>query len=503
MFLQSERLSPANTAKFAILVGFAAIFFDASVGHGLTWQNDPYWTYWITKTFLITTVFGLGTAWFGIGVGRGALITAVHTLVLTVYYWTVSPIGLPSTPNWLDLEHTWISGVPNHFAVIYIGYLLALWAWRQRWYGSPIPDSAALGGRALAFGLAIVVIAGGLASLALGDFPGVTWFVVRLLITVTFLLVWWGVFRTDALTGVIGAVLMALVWATYGQYLGPSGLPDRPLRILAEGPPPASAEWLSYRDLWLISLPIYLAVMIVAMAIPAGRAARPRPAPLTLVALAPVVLLVIALVVSDDEDGVSATFTGSGNVSVEGVGAGAGDIRIDAVDMGNRVSPLPPHDRLLVDATFNAGGQTYAVSVRQAMIEDPLGEETTWWGVGLDVRYREEDGETFTAEVIGYGFGDLTVDGTLVAQGVPVEVLASHHDDYGLTLEIGSDVTPIPGVGDGTMTATWSAFSGDAPQDASTRRYIGGGILLLGFIAAGIILNRREDTVSAEEAIGP
>jgi hypothetical protein len=89
-----ERLSAADVAKFTATVALAGIFVDAAIGHGLTWENDPYWTYWVTKTFLIATIFGLGTAWFGIGPGRGAVITVVHTLVLTVYYWTFSPIGL-------------------------------------------------------------------------------------------------------------------------------------------------------------------------------------------------------------------------------------------------------------------------------------------------------------------------------------------------------------------------------------------------------------------------
>src|SRR5918997_5093315 len=154
-------------ARFTVLVALLAILADAAVGHGLLWENDPYWTYWITKTFLIATVFGLGTAWLGVGVGRGAVITAVHTLVLTVYYWTLSPIGLPSHPNWLDLEHTWLTGVPVHFAVIYLGYLAALWLWRRRPVddGAPGRDAVA----ALAAGVAIVVVAGALASLAVGD----------------------------------------------------------------------------------------------------------------------------------------------------------------------------------------------------------------------------------------------------------------------------------------------------------------------------------------------
>lgn len=66
----------------------------------------------------------------------------VHTLVLAIYYWSFSPIGLPSSPEWLDLGHTWVTGVPVHFGVIYLGYLLALWLWRRRTEG-PGDDSAA------------------------------------------------------------------------------------------------------------------------------------------------------------------------------------------------------------------------------------------------------------------------------------------------------------------------------------------------------------------------
>lgn len=127
MSRRRERQKAADLAGFTVAVALAAIFVDAALGHGLTWENDPYWTYWITKALLIATVFGLGTAWLGVGPARGAVITVVHTAVLTVYYWSLSPVGLPSNPTWLDLEHTWATGVPIHFGVIYLGYLLALW----------------------------------------------------------------------------------------------------------------------------------------------------------------------------------------------------------------------------------------------------------------------------------------------------------------------------------------------------------------------------------------
>jgi hypothetical protein len=67
-----DLLTGHQVAKFGVMVGFVGIFFDASLAHGLFWENDPYWTYWITKTFLITSLFSLTTAVFGIGLAQGA-----------------------------------------------------------------------------------------------------------------------------------------------------------------------------------------------------------------------------------------------------------------------------------------------------------------------------------------------------------------------------------------------------------------------------------------------
>ena len=102
---RSARLSTRDVAKFTAMVALLAIFADAALGHGLLWENDPYWTYWVTMTFLIATFFGLGTAWLGLWAGLVADITAVLTVVLTYYYWTFSLICLPLHSDWLNLEH--------------------------------------------------------------------------------------------------------------------------------------------------------------------------------------------------------------------------------------------------------------------------------------------------------------------------------------------------------------------------------------------------------------
>jgi hypothetical protein len=130
--LRFESNSVADLLKFTALASLLAISVDAAIGHAMLWGNDPYWTYWVTDTLLMATVFGLGTAWLGMGLVRGAVITAVHITLLTTYYWSLSPIGLPAQSEWLDLEHTWVTGLPVHFAVYYLGYVLAFWLWQRR-----------------------------------------------------------------------------------------------------------------------------------------------------------------------------------------------------------------------------------------------------------------------------------------------------------------------------------------------------------------------------------
>ena len=101
---ERDRLSIRGTAKFGLLTALCAIFIDAVIAHGLFWENDPYWTYWITKTFLIATVFGLGTAWFGTGVARGAVITLVHLVLQSTGWSAWSAAGRschrPCTRRW-------------------------------------------------------------------------------------------------------------------------------------------------------------------------------------------------------------------------------------------------------------------------------------------------------------------------------------------------------------------------------------------------------------------
>jgi hypothetical protein len=503
------RLSAQQVARFTAVGALLAIFSDAAVGHGLMWENDPYWTYWITKTFLIATVFGLGTAWFGIGAGRGAVITAVHTVVLTVYYWTFSPVGLPSSAEWLDLQHTWITGVPIHFGVIYLGYLTTLWLWRR----TRVDDeaSARRGTAALLLGVAIVVLAGGIASLVLGDFPGFTWFLVRLLLTVPFLLWWWAWAGRDRVAAVAGGIFLALVWGTYAHYLGPVGLPDTPLRLFSGSAPPATVEFLDYRQTWLISVPIYALLMGVVLLVDSARGGlRPIRAPATAAAAIAAVLFLSAAGVSEqtlNQEGTKASVSAAGAVQVETgrfysdqFQPGTGEISLAAEDMGGRVTPLPPHDRLEIAASVQVGGTTFEVNVAEPLVSHPAGEHTTWWGVGIDVGHHGQSGigtdalPPIESGVAVFGIGEVAVDGRVVATGVPVHVMTADSglpNGATLELDVGTEGEEIPGMPAGHLRVLWTEHSAEI-EDPNLARYLGGGAVLLVLLALLLWLVRRE-----------
>lgn len=503
------RLSTRETAKFAGGAALLAIFWDAAVGHGLTWENDPFWTYWITKTFLIFTVFALGTAWLGVGVVRGALITFVHTLILTVYYWTLSPIGTPSSPEWLDLEHTWITGMPIHFGVIYLGYLSGLWLWRRRPHAPDAhPQVSALA--VLVVAVLIVALAGGLSSLALGAWPGVTFFVVRLLITVPFVFILIGLVGRDGAAAAAGAIVLAFVWATYGEYLGPLGLPDTPVRVFDEQPPPAESYWLDYRDLWLISLPIYLAAMaatlFVAVRLLPGGSGASRSRGTAVGGLAAVAVIGGAPALANawvEHGGERAAVSSAGAPQIERGAWFSGQLqpaqatlRLVAENHANKVTPLPPHDELLVDATISpAPGTQYRVVANKPMVSDPMGRHTTWRGVGIDVWHHGRSGigtneiAATRSDVAVFGLGTVSRNGRPIATGVPVHVMTGHgDDDEALALHVGNPADPagVPRLPDGHLRVIWTAHAGDVDASKHSERYwLGNAVLVLLLLFVG------------------
>jgi hypothetical protein len=507
--------SVRDLAKFTAAVALLAILSDAAVGHALLWENDPYWTYWITKTFLIATIFGLGTAWLGAGIARGAVITAVHTLVLTVYYWSLSPIGMPSHPEWLDLQHTWVTGLPVHFGVIYLGYLATLWLWRRRRTAvtEDENDVATVATRALAVGAAIVLVGGLLESLAIGEFPGVTWFVVRILITVPFVLVWWAAAGRDRASAVAGAITLAFILVTYSHFLGPVGLPDSDLRLLAQDPPPATAHWLSYRDEWLVAFPITLLVAVAAL-VTASRA-RWRAVHIergAVLATAATLLLIAGLgaVVAAEAgvDDLEATVTSAGAPQVEHgqyfrgeLTMSSGDLRLVAAERNPRVTPLPPHDEVDLEATIDhPDGKRYGITATQPLVDDPMGRFGTWGGVGFDRWHHGRSGlgtpllPPIRSEVAVFALAEVQADGEVIARGVPVHAMTM--PDGGVELAVGDPDTPVPGLPDGHLRAVWHDRSGSSPESHEGAHNTLGSAVLLALVALTVTAIRREQDPS-------
>jgi len=505
----------ANTrevAKFAGGVALLGIFWDTAVGHALTWENDPYWTYWITKTFLIATVFALGTAWLGVGVGRGAGITAVHTVILTFYYWTLSPIGLPSSPTWLDLEHTWVTGVPIHFGVIYLGYLTTLWLWRRRGEveaGSPRREALV----ALLAALAVVVVGGGAASVAVNEWPGVTYFLVRLLIAFPFLVLWWSLAGRDWQANIAGAVLLAFIWASYGEYLGPIGLPDEPLRLFDEAPPPADVHWLDYQEQWLVGLPIYALAAAVVLVIaapflrPSGVSRRRdllRGLPAASATLGLLVVPLGAAAFWIDGSGEEVEIRASGSATVERGAWFSGQMAttearmaLFAEDRVRKITPIPPHDRLRVDARVaHPDGRTYRVAVREPLIQHPTGRHATWAGVGVDVWHHGDSGigsdelPATRSEVAAVGLAEVRTEGRTIASGVPIQVMTRDGND-GLELQVGDPATLVPSIPDGHLRVVWAASDGGATRDVHGPRYAIGSTVLLLLLAFALGATRQ------------
>ena len=468
--------------KFAAVAAVLAMLFDAVIGHALLWDNDPYWTYWVTDTFLILTVFSVGAALIGAGIVRGAVVTGVQMLVLTTYYWSLSPIGLPSSPEWLDLEHTWLTGPPVHFGVYYLGYLVALWLWRRRAAAGDAVrrDLASDVVRALVIGGGIVGLAGVAQTIALDEFPGVTWFVMRIVILVPFTLGWWALAGRDRGAAVLGGLLAATLLIAYGHYLGPVGLPDPDLRVLAQDPPPAEVHWLSYRDEFLVMGPIVILVAVAAFTAAAWRRREPWPAaprpPFVAAAALALAMVVAAGYVAAGRVGPSderVTVTSSGDARVES-GAGYGDdlaaARADlrfVVDQRNtKRTPLPPHDDVELAATITQDGTRYEVTASEPLVRDPAGRFGTWGGVGYDRWHHGRSGvgtaqlDAVRSEVALYALGELRVDGMLVATGVPLHALTT---GAGVELHVGDPATRVPSLPGGHVRAVWTERSGESP----------------------------------------
>lgn len=477
--IHGEHLSVRDTAKFGILTALGAIFIDAVIAHGLFWENDPYWTYWITKSFLIATVFTIGTAFLGIGIVQGLILTVVHTLILEIYYQWLAPIGLPQDPQWLDFNHLWVTGVPVHYLAILTGYFMALWIWRRSSTGerreadrevavdrrSPSGAAAAVATASLLATVIVLVLSGIIThALLMGEFPGITYFVQHLLIGFIFVFVWSAYVGMGGGGWVVAALMLSLTWTAYGIYLGPTELPEK-------------VVYLTHHQHWSRVFPGDFVAALAGLFISIRLLPRlaPRDARLAL----PVVALLLLVVPERAEAkprGLHASASASGDahrvvganpVDLNAAEPASGTIRIAVVEGGNRWSHVQAPDWIDLSAEFTASDGRYRVVVDKPMPRHPHGKYTTWNGVAL---HHEMHGDTgigtsqlpkMKPDFSLWGWGKVWRNGQLVAAMAPVHAMVSSKGPMaGVMLEVDSEDRNLQGVRDGYLTVHWARVSG-------------------------------------------
>jgi hypothetical protein len=521
-------LCARDTLKFGITVGFAAIFFDASIAHGLFWENDPYWTYWVTKTFLIISVFAFGTAFLGIGIRQGLLVTAAHTLVLEVHYQWFAPVGLPQEPEWLDFNHVWITGVPAHYLSILAGYLFALWMWRRRLDAAraslPSPDSE-VDGRPTALlaasGAVLLVLLDGALSQGLVQrhFPGLTFFLERLLIAFVFVFAWAVFVRFDVAGWLVGSLMLGLAWTTYSMYLGPQGLPTH------------TPSYLGYKDLWFKEFPGGVLAALLGLALTTW-ALRPRLLRWTsnfrthevrgsvqhLLLLGAFAALAAASPPTNAAEGLSASASAQGSammvvgpnpVDMDSTQPANGSIEISVVDLGNRWSHVQNTDVMDVIARFSADGSRYEVHIDKAMPRHPLGRYTTWSGVAYNHEMHGDTGigtnklPKMKPEIALYGWASVSRDGAVISKMAPAHVMVTTKGSMrGVMLEVDTEEKTLPGLPNGYLTVMWHEIRALTMPTTEIRvRQAIGWLAMVLVVAVFWILAAREGKRTARRVI--
>lgn len=511
-----------DIVKFTFIAALLAMFGDAAIAHAMLWGNDPYWTYWITDGLLMATVFGIGTAFFGAGARKGAILTAVHIFLLTTYYWILSPIGLPGHGEWLDLERTWITGLPVHFGIYYLGYLVAFWFWQRR-KNSVIVVNESRGVKstavtALIMAVIIVVVLGIFQTAIKGEFPGVTWFIVRLAVSFPFILGWSAVVGKGRASYITGGIMLAFLLSAYTHYLAPIGLPNPSLRIFDIDAPSSNVHWLSYRDEYLIMLPVTLVLSVIVFFF--GNRHFYRNSSNNFIEetvsnrmkvgllFSAIVIIAVGIIVFKytGPEAHRVTISSSGNAELEQglfysnvMKNTTATIIAHTENANDHRTPLPPHDKVDINATVTeADGNVWKIVAKQPMISDPQGRFTTWTGVGYDVWHHGRSGigtsqlPATHSEVAVYALGDIMLGTNLIASGVPIHLMTTEREGGKLELHVGDPSFPIAGVPDGHLRVVWTDYNSDYSRSFDYAKYAWGGIWLIILLVLAISVVKVE-----------
>jgi hypothetical protein len=170
-------------------------------------------------------------------------------------------------------------------------------------------------------------------------------------------------------------------------------------------------------------------------------------------------------------------------------------------DRNTHRTPLPPHDRVSIKASIPdaiAGGSIYVVEATTPMVADAQGRFTTWAGVGFNVWHHGRSGigtaklPPTKSEVAVFALGNISVDGRIIATGVPVHAMTSSREGARLELNVGDPDFAIPGIPGGHLRVVWAAYDGGHARNRGYARYGWGSAVLIVLLAFSIVTVRRQ-----------
>jgi hypothetical protein len=418
----------------------------------------------------------------------GAGLTAVHTLILEIYYQWLAPVGLPQEPEWLDFNHFWVTGIPAHFLAILAGYLLALWLWKRN---RPVEEvdwaeTANFALYALITAVIILFLDGLITQLIfLQDFPGITFFVQHLLIAFVFVAAWtaYSGFSTSSL--IVGSLMLALVWVTYNMYLGPRGLPLEP------------PVYSGYDDLWWKSFRgAFFSALIgwwVSGKFILNRLWAQQPQ-------AAVERGTNALHATASASGEAMRVTGPDPVNMNSTAPAEGSISVETWESGNRWSHIQNTDAMAVKAEFSTDEGKYEVTIDRPMPRHPLGKYTTWNGVVYDHEMHGDTGigtgklPQMRPEIAVWGWAVVKRGGKVLSPMAPAHVMVTSSGPMpGIMLEVDTEEKTLSGAPDGYINVMWPRIGSlQMPESHSNLRLIVGWIALIGIVLLFGVLAWRE-----------
>jgi hypothetical protein len=304
-----------------------------------------------------------------------------------------------------------------------------------------------------------------------------------------------------------GGVILGFLLITYSHFLAPIGLPNPSLRLLAENPPPAPVHWLSYRQEFLVLLPVTQLVAVAGYLTALRWIAGPVQYP-SLWRRGDRAWAVAAALVLIAAGALTAVYTSPEASRATVVSKGPGPtLSMTVEDRNTHRTPLPPHDRVNIKASIpgaDSGGGVYVVEAETPMVSDSQGRFTTWSGVGFNVWHHGRSGigtaklPPIKSEVAVFALGNISVDGRTIAAGVPVHAMTSSREGARLELTIGDPDFPLPGIPGGHLRAVWAEYDGGHARTRDYARYGLGSAVLIILLAFSMATVRRQSRSSFE-----